>query len=176
VAIKKNVKKVCSKKTVAKKAPAKKVAVKKAVAKKAPAKKVVAKKTPVKKAVVKKAPVVKVAPKKVAPTPPARPVVITPKNGTTKQFTQGELFECILGSCGFSTKSEAKKFYEGFAGLVQVSLKKGYKLVLPGLGKLQVKTSKARMGRNPMTGAEIKIPARKKVRFTPLKALKDAVL
>ncbi|MDR2338032.1 MAG: HU family DNA-binding protein [Deltaproteobacteria bacterium] len=164
MAIKKNVKKAIAKKAVAKKVPAKKV-VKKAVVKKAPVKKVVAKKEAIVKVV-----------KKAVPTPPARPVVITPKNGTTKQFTQGELFECILGSCGFTTKSEARKFYEGFAGLVQTSLKKGYKLVLPGLGKLQVKTSKSRIGRNPMTGAEIKIPARKKVRFTPLKALKDAVL
>ena len=159
----------------------KKAAVKKAVAKKAPAKKCCAKgkcKASVKKVVkpVAKAPVVKAAPKKAVPTPPARPVVITPKNGTTKQFTQGELYECILGSCGFTTKADAKKFYGNFAGMVQAALKKGYKLVLPGLGKLQVRTTKARIGRNPMTGAEIKIPSRKKVRFTPLKALKDSVL
>ena len=164
MAIKKSIKKAVAKKVV-KKAPVKKVA----KCKKAPVKKVVVKK-------VAKVVAVKVAPKKPAPVPPARPVVITPKNGTTKQFTQGELYECILGSCGFATRSEAKKFYEGFAGLVQVALKKGYKLVLPGLGKLQVRSTKARMGRNPMTGAEIRIPARKKVRFTPLKALKDAVL
>ena len=162
----------------------KKAAVKKAVAKKAPAKKSCAKgkckasakkvAKPVKQAA--KTPVVKAAPKKAVPTPPARPVVITPKNGTTKQFTQGELYECILGSCGFTTKADAKKFYGNFAGMVQAALKKGYKLVLPGLGKLQVRTTKARMGRNPMTGEEIRIPSRKKVRFTPLKALKDSVL
>jgi DNA-binding protein HU-beta len=60
--------------------------------------------------------------------------------------------------------------------MVQAALKSGYKLVLPGLGKMQVAKSKARMGRNPMTGEAIKIPARKKVRFTANKALKDAVL
>ena len=158
----------------------KKAAVKKAVAKKGCAKGKC--KAAVKKAAVKvvkkaaKAAVVKAAPKKAAPVPPARPVVITPKNGTTKQFSQGELYECIHGSCGFATKAEAKKFYGNFAGMVQIALKKGYKLVLPGLGKLQVRATKARMGRNPMTGEEIRIPARKKVRFTPLKALKDAVL
>ena len=162
----------------------KKKVIKKAAVKKAPAKKCCGKgkcKAPVKKAAkavkkVAKAPVVKAAPKKAAPVPPGRPVVITPKNGTTKQFTQGELYECIHGSCGFATKADAKKFYGNFAGMVQAALKKGYKLVLPGLGKMQVRTTKARMGRNPMTGAEIRIPARKKVRFTPLKALKDAVL
>ena len=164
-------KKVAVKKAAVKKAPVKKCALAKGKCKKAPAKKVA-----VKKVAKTAAPVVKAAPKKSVPTPPARPVVITPKNGTTKQFTQGELYECILGSCGFATKSEAKKFYESFAGLVQIALKKGYKLVLPGLGKLQVRSTKARTGRNPMTGAEIRIPAKKKVRFTPLKALKDAVL
>ncbi|MCC6933164.1 MAG: HU family DNA-binding protein [Deltaproteobacteria bacterium] len=108
--------------------------------------------------------------------PPSRPVIVTPKNGATKQFTQSELFQCLQGSCGFHTKAEAKAYYEGFTSMIQTALKKGYKLMLPGLGKIQVRTSKARMGRNPMTGEEIRIPARRKVRFTPLKALKDAVL
>lgn len=170
---------MATKKKATKKPAAKKVAPKK-VAKKAPAKKTVAKKAakkvaPAKKVVVKAA-VVKAAPKKPAPMPPSRPVLVTPKNGATKQYTQSELYQCILGSCGFHTKAEARAFYDGFAMLIQSALKKGFKIVLPGLGKIQVRMSKARMGRNPMTGQEIKIPARKKIRFTPLKALKDAVL
>ncbi|MCL4144426.1 UNVERIFIED_CONTAM: hypothetical protein GTU68_044529 [Idotea baltica] len=60
--------------------------------------------------------------------------------------------------------------------MLQASLKQGYRVVLPGLGKMQVKKSKARMGINPQTREKIKIPARKKVRFSPNKALKDAVL
>ena len=166
-------KKKASKKPVAKKVAPKK-APKKAAAKKV-VKKVAAKKPVAKKAAVKVA-AVKAAPKKVVPVPPSRPVLVTPKNGATKQFTQSELYQCILGSCGFRTRAEAKSFYEGFASLIQSALKKGYKLVLPGLGKIQVRTSKPRIGRNPMTGEEIKIPARRKVRFTPLKALKEAVL
>ena len=155
-------KKKASKKPVAKK-----------VAKKA-AKKPVAKKAA--KKVVKKAAPVKAAPKKPVPTPPGRPVLVTPKNGNTKQYTQSELFQCLQGSCGFHTKAEAKGFYEGFQAMIQMALKKGYKIVLPGLGKIQVRTSKPRIGRNPMTGEEIKIPARRKVRFTALKALKESVL
>jgi DNA-binding protein HU-beta len=44
---------------------------------------------------------------------------------------------------------------------------------LPGFGKFKVKESAAREGRNPSTGEAIKIPASKKLSFTPAKAVKD---
>ncbi len=47
---------------------------------------------------------------------------------------------------------------------------------LPGIGKLVLVNRKARMGRNPATGVEIKIPAKKVVKFRVAKACKDAVL
>lgn len=47
---------------------------------------------------------------------------------------------------------------------------------LPGIGKLVLVNRKARMGRNPATGAEIKIPAKKVVKFRVAKAAKDAIL
>ena len=47
---------------------------------------------------------------------------------------------------------------------------------IPGLGKLVLVKRAARMGRNPATGAEIKIPAKKVVKFRVAKACKDAVL
>ncbi len=47
---------------------------------------------------------------------------------------------------------------------------------LPGLGKLVLQNRKARMGRNPATGATIKIPAKKVVKFRVAKAAKDAIL
>lgn len=47
---------------------------------------------------------------------------------------------------------------------------------LPGLGKLVLVQRKARMGRNPATGATIKIPAKKVVKFRVAKAAKDAIL
>ena len=100
--------------------------------------------------------------------------LVSPKNGT--QYTQGELFECIQQACGLNNKRIAKDVYEGFAGMIQAALKKGYKVPLPGIGKIQVRQSKARMGRNPATGELIHIPARKRVRLTANKALKSAVL
>ena len=49
-------------------------------------------------------------------------------------------------------------------------------IMLPGLGKLVLVQRKARMGRNPATGAQIKIPAKKVVKFRVAKAAKDAIL
>jgi DNA-binding protein HU-beta len=47
---------------------------------------------------------------------------------------------------------------------------------LPGLGKLVLVNRKARMGRNPATGQEIKIPAKKVVKFRVAKAAKEAII
>ncbi len=108
--------------------------------------------------------------------PPKKPTLVSPKNTGTKQYNQSELFDCLQGFCGFPNRRTAKEFYGGFTGMVQTALKSGYKLVLPGLGKMQVRKTKARKGINPATREPINIPARRKVRFTPLKVLKEAVL
>ena len=60
--------------------------------------------------------------------------------------------------------------------LVVKQLKKEGVLRLSGLGIFRKRKSKARIGRNPATGEQIKIPARTRLRFTPAKGLKDAVL
>ena len=100
--------------------------------------------------------------------------VSKPKNGV--QYTQSEFYQVMQDSCGLDSKKQAKDVYDQFAGMIQAALKKGYKLPLPGIGKIQVRKTKARMGRNPATGEPIKISAKKRVRLTPSKALKDAVL
>lgn len=100
--------------------------------------------------------------------------ILKPKNGI--QYTQGELFENIQQSCGFQNRKVAKSVYESFSGMIQTALKKGYVIPLPGIGKIQVRQTKARMGRNPQTGEVIQIPARRKVRLTPSKMLKQTVL
>ncbi len=97
-----------------------------------------------------------------------------PKNGV--QYTQSEFLDALYTNCGLESKKQAKTVVEGFSALVHAALKKGYKLPLPGIGKLQVKQTKARMGRNPATGELIKIKAKKRVRLSASKALKEAVL
>ena len=54
-------------------------------------------------------------------------------------------------------------------------LKKGNKIRYSGVGVLEVRSRAARTGRNPATGAEIQIPASKKIAFRPAKELKEAV-
>ena len=97
-----------------------------------------------------------------------------PRNGV--QYSQAELFDCIREYCGLESRRIAKDVYGGFAGMIQAALKRGYKVPLPGIGKIQVRESKARMGRNPATGEIIRIPAKKRVRLTASKAFKQAVL
>ncbi len=100
--------------------------------------------------------------------------VTRPRNGV--QFSQSELFEQIKDACELESRRMAKDVYESFAGMLQSALKKGYKVPLPGIGKLQVRQSKARMGRNPATGETIRIPAKRRIRLTPSKSLKEMVL
>jgi DNA-binding protein HU-beta len=74
------------------------------------------------------------------------------------------------------SKKDAKVALEELTALVVRELKKEGSLRLAGLGIFRKRKTKARMGRNPATGEAIKIPARTRLRFTPAKALKDAVL
>jgi len=72
-------------------------------------------------------------------------------------------------------KKQAEAMLTGLVGLVVKNLKKGNRIRIVGLGILQVKKRAARMGRNPATGAAIKIKASKKVAFRAAKELKEAV-
>ncbi len=99
-----------------------------------------------------------------------------PRNTGTWTYTQSEVIENLRAFTGMPKRSKAKELSSDIAAFLVDSLKRGYKIPLFGICKLQVRTSKARMGRNPQTGATIQIPARKRVRFTATKALKEAVL
>ena len=97
-------------------------------------------------------------------------------SSTPPSYTQSEFVENVRAFCGLNRRSEAKELVEDIAAFIKDSLKRGYKIPLMGLGKIYVRQSKARQGRNPATGETINIPARKRVRFTPAKALKEVVL
>ena len=103
-------------------------------------------------------------------------VASKPRNTSTLSYTQSEFLENVRAFCGLPKRSQAREVIDDIALFVTESLRKGYKIPLMGLGKLYVRETKARMGRNPATGETIHIPKRKKVRFTPAKALKERVL
>jgi DNA-binding protein HU-beta len=72
-------------------------------------------------------------------------------------------------------KKQAEAVLGDWVALTTRYLKRGDKIRLTGLGILQVRARPARMGRNPATGASIKIAASKKIAFRPSKELKEAV-
>jgi DNA-binding protein HU-beta len=73
------------------------------------------------------------------------------------------------------TKAAAAKALDSFVDGVKKALKKGDRVALIGFGTFSVTQRKARKGRNPQTGAEIKIAARKAPKFAAGSALKKAV-
>ena len=90
-----------------------------------------------------------------------------------KPMTKSQIADALAEKTGV-TKKVATQFMEEYANLAYKEAKKGF--TLPGLGKLVLVQRKARMGRNPATGATIKIPAKKVVKFRVAKACKDAIL
>lgn len=92
-------------------------------------------------------------------------------------MNQAELVNAISANIANTGTSKAaiKFVLDAQAEVAQAALQKGGEVTLPGLGKLSVKTSAARKGRNPATGAEMDIPAKTKPHFSAAKALKDAV-
>ncbi|MGQ9510066.1 MAG: HU family DNA-binding protein [Thermodesulfobacteriota bacterium] len=89
-------------------------------------------------------------------------------------MTKAELVEIMKKDASIS-KAAAEKALQSFVNAVTKALKRGDKLTLPGFGTFSVAKRKARMGRNPQTGKEIKIPAKKVPRFKPGNLLKNAV-
>ena len=63
------------------------------------------------------------------------------------------------------TKADAKKSLDAFVKTTAVALKKGDRVALVGFGSFSVAKRSARTGRNPQTGKEIKIAAKKVVKF-----------
>lgn len=89
-------------------------------------------------------------------------------------MTKAELIEKIASGAELS-KADAGRALDATLDAIKAGLKKGQKITLVGFGTFSVSKRKARKGRNPRTGQEIKIPAAKIPKFTAGKSLKDAV-
>ena len=73
-------------------------------------------------------------------------------------------------------KKDVKVFLDSLLGVIEDEIKRGGEVPLKGLGKFKVQHRKARIGRNPITGAELQIPAKTVVKFSLAKALKDLIV
>jgi len=89
-------------------------------------------------------------------------------------MTKAELIASIAKDAKI-TKAAAEKALNSFTNSVTKALKKGDKLTLTGFGTFMVARRKARSGRNPRTGKEIRIPATKVAKFKPGNKLRDTV-
>ena len=90
-----------------------------------------------------------------------------------KAMTKSQILKTLAEKVDIP-KKQATAFMEELAVLAYKEAKNGF--TIPGLGKLVVVHRKARMGRNPMTGESIKIPAKKVLKFRIAKAAKDTVM
>jgi DNA-binding protein HU-beta len=87
---------------------------------------------------------------------------------------KNELVDAVAERTGLA-KSDAARAVEAVLGTITDTMKKGDTVALSGFGSFVAKERAARTGRNPRTGASIKIKAAKIPKFRPGKALKDAV-
>ena len=94
-------------------------------------------------------------------------------------MNKAEFIESIAKVGNYSTKAEAARAYDAVVNALTGRLSKGTAkdrvIRLPELGTFQMKTRKARTGRNPQTGRSIKIPAKKVVAFRSGKNLKESL-
>lgn len=89
-------------------------------------------------------------------------------------MTKTELIDKISSQAGLS-KADSGRALDAAIDSIRAAMKKGQKITLVGFGTFYVSKRKARKGRNPRTGEEIKIPAMKVPKFTAGKLLKDSI-
>jgi len=92
-----------------------------------------------------------------------------------KVLTKGQIVTHFAEKFNMSKKAAASMIDE-YAALAIAETKKKGAFVLPGIGKSVLVKRKARTGRNPATGQEIKIPAKTVVKIRPAKTFKEAIV
>jgi DNA-binding protein HU-beta len=90
-----------------------------------------------------------------------------------KALSKSQIAAAVAEKSGV-TKKQAVEILDLLAQLAYKNAKNTF--TLPGIGKLVLVNRKARLGRNPATGEQIKIPAKRVVKFRVAKAAKDAIL
>ncbi len=88
--------------------------------------------------------------------------------------TKAELIDAVAGAAGVS-KADAEKTVAAFFDYVVSATKSGDKVAWPGFGSFSTTQRAAREGRNPQTGATVKIPASTAMKFTASSTLKSSL-
>lgn len=90
-----------------------------------------------------------------------------------KALSKSQIAATLADKVGL-TKKQAVQILDDLSALAYKQAKNTF--TIPGLGKLVLVNRKARLGRNPATGEQIQIPAKRVVKFRVAKAAKDAIL
>ncbi|MBF0108745.1 MAG: integration host factor subunit alpha [Magnetococcales bacterium] len=91
-------------------------------------------------------------------------------------LTKAEIVETLYRNLGAGwTRPQAQDLVESVLEMIRSSLERGETVKLPGFGNFSVRKKRARAGRNPKSGEEVEISARKVVSFKPSSMLKDRV-
>ncbi|RJO66191.1 MAG: integration host factor subunit alpha [Myxococcales bacterium] len=89
-------------------------------------------------------------------------------------MTKADLIENVYQKIGFS-KKESAEIVEMVFDIIKDTLEKGEKIKISGFGNFVVREKKSRIGRNPQTGQEIEISARKVLTFKPSQVMKNSL-
>ncbi len=90
-------------------------------------------------------------------------------------MTKADIIEAVYEKVGGFSKKEAAEIVETIFNSMKSTLERGEKIKISGFGNFQVREKKARIGRNPQTGQEITISARRVLTFKPSQVLKNAL-
>ena len=89
-------------------------------------------------------------------------------------MTKADIIESVYEKVGFS-KKESAEIVEMVFDTIKETLERGEKIKISGFGNFIVRDKKSRVGRNPQTGKEIEISARRVLTFRPSQVLKHAL-
>ncbi|MFA7526512.1 MAG: integration host factor subunit alpha [Ottowia sp.] len=103
-----------------------------------------------------------------------RPVALVIGDMSPVTLTKADLIETLFEQIGLN-KRESADVVDAFFGTISRALASGDDVKLPGFGNFEVKHKTARPGRNPRTGEEVMIPARRVVTFRASQILKDKI-
>ena len=89
-------------------------------------------------------------------------------------MTKADIVETIYGKVGFSRK-ESAEIVDLVFDLMKETLENGEKIKISGFGNFTIREKRSRKGRNPQTGEEIQISARRVLTFKPSQVLRKAL-
>jgi len=115
-----------------------------------------------------------VAPFKFPDVPPATGRDAAGNDRLARTMTKAELADALFENLGLN-KREAKDMVDGFFDEIRSALERGESVKLSGFGNFQLRDKPQRPGRNPKTGEEIAITARRVVTFHASQKVKSAV-